>query len=351
MAQNESMDVDTNQDNTNQEQNEPKQEQNEKKELPPLEPGWEDLTNDRGILKKILKEGYGEKPADGSKITCHYVGTLTANGEKFDSSRDREDPFTFDLGMGNVIKGWDIGIASMKQGETCILRCAPDYAYGDRETGSIPPNSSLDFEVELLDWDNWQTLSGPTTDGIKKKVIEEGDGNQQPENGGSATVSYVGKYTVDKTIKNEQNWKQFAEEANVQIIIDEDPKYVQGFHAAIQDMKKGSKTIFAIPSSKGYAQQGNEQYGIPPDATLIYEITLHEFTNPKKTWEMSLEEHFTEGEKMKSEGNQAFKENNYAKAMKKYTRAVEILEDNNSFDEEQKKIAMRYYVHFIIIWH
>jgi len=92
-----------------------------------------------------------------------------------------------------------------------------------------------------------------------------------------------------------------------------------------------------IDPIKGYADRGHAQYGIPPNATLIYEITLHEFTNPKKSWEMNVEEHFIESEIMKTKGNEAFKENKYSKALKKYNRAVEILEDNSSFDVEQKK--------------
>jgi len=332
--------------NEESEESEETEEKKEEKDLPPLEEGWEDISNDRGILKKIIKEGNGTKPQDGSKISCHYVGTLKENGKKFDSSRDRGEPFSFDLGKGNVIKGWDIGIATMKQGEICILRCAPEYAYGDQNQGDIPPNSTLDFEVELLDWDNWQSLSGENR-GIKKKIVDEGDGGfQQPESGAVVTVSYIARYTVDKSTKNEESWKQFAEEANVQFIVDDDDvsddkkndaKYVQGFHVAIQDMKKGSKAIFIINPAKGYGDKEHQQYGIPSNATLIYEITLHDFTNPKKTWEMSLEEHFTESEMLKTNGNEAFKEHKYFKALRKYNRAVEILEENSSFDEEKKK--------------
>jgi len=160
------------------------------------------------------------------------------------------------------------------------------------------------------------------------------------------TISYNAKYTVNQQTKDETSWKQFAEEANVQLIVDDDDinddqkndaKYVQGFHIAIQDMKKGSKVLFMIDPAQGYGEKGHQQYGIPPNATLIYELTLHDFTNPKKTWEMSIEEHFTESETLKSKGNEAFKENNYLKALRKYTRAIDILEDNNNFNEEQKK--------------
>jgi FKBP-type peptidyl-prolyl cis-trans isomerase FkpA len=97
-----------------------------------------------------VKEGTGTVAQAGKTVTVHYVGTLT-NGNKFDSSRDRGEGFTFKLGAGMVIKGWDQGVAGMKVGAVRKLTIPPHLAYGDRGFPPvIPPGSTLVFEVELL---------------------------------------------------------------------------------------------------------------------------------------------------------------------------------------------------------
>lgn len=98
-----------------------------------------------------LKTGEGTVAEPGKTVSVHYTGTLT-NGTKFDSSLDRGQPFSFVLGAGNVIKGWDQGVANMKVGGKRKLTIPPQLAYGDQGAGDIiPPGSTLIFEVELLD--------------------------------------------------------------------------------------------------------------------------------------------------------------------------------------------------------
>lgn len=102
------------------------------------------------LVIEDLKIGDGAEAKSGANVTVHYVGTLTT-GQKFDSSRDRGKGFSFKLGAGQVIQGWDQGVVGMKIGGLRKLTIPPHLAYGERGfPGAIPPSSTLIFEVELL---------------------------------------------------------------------------------------------------------------------------------------------------------------------------------------------------------
>ncbi|MEQ8962676.1 MAG: FKBP-type peptidyl-prolyl cis-trans isomerase [Coleofasciculus sp. C2-GNP5-27] len=108
------------------------------------------VTTPSGLKYIELEEGEGAQPQKGQTVVVHYTGTLE-DGTKFDSSRDRNRPFSFKLGAGRVIKGWDEGIATMKVGGRRRLIIPPELGYGSRGAGGvIPPNATLIFDVELL---------------------------------------------------------------------------------------------------------------------------------------------------------------------------------------------------------
>ncbi len=105
---------------------------------------------DSGLMYEDIEVGTGALPTQGQSVTVHYTGTLE-NGEKFDSSVDRNRPFSFTIGVGQVIKGWDEGVATMRVGGRRKLVIPPELGYGSRGAGGvIPPNATLIFDVELI---------------------------------------------------------------------------------------------------------------------------------------------------------------------------------------------------------
>ena len=108
------------------------------------------ITTKSGLKYEDLKEGTGAVAKKGDRVEVHYTGWLAKDGKKFDSSKDRNEPFPFRLGAGEVIEGWDEGVAGMKVGGKRKLIIPPELAYGAKGKGPIPGNAELIFEVELL---------------------------------------------------------------------------------------------------------------------------------------------------------------------------------------------------------
>ncbi|KAH8390096.1 hypothetical protein KR200_006926 [Drosophila serrata] len=133
-----------------------------------------------------LPEGCEQKSKSGDSLTMHYTGTLLADGKKFDSSFDRDQPFTFQLGAGQVIKGWDQGLLDMCVGEKRKLTIPPHLGYGDQGAGNvIPPKATLVFEVELINIGNT-----PATTNVFKEIDENADKQLSREE----VIVYVSEY-------------------------------------------------------------------------------------------------------------------------------------------------------------
>ena len=127
----------------------------------PAQPAQPAPVPDSGeVTKTDVKVGTGKEAKPGDKVRVHYTGTLT-NGTEFDSSKTHGQPFEFVIGSGQVIKGWDLGVAGMKEGGTRKLVIPPSLGYGTANKGKIPPNSTLNFDIELLKVDTPGTSDSP----------------------------------------------------------------------------------------------------------------------------------------------------------------------------------------------
>ena len=283
-----------------------------------------DISGDGKLVKKIIKEGVGEeRPTPASEVSVHYVGKLL-DGTVFDSSRDRNEQFKFKIGQGSVIKGWDQGVATMKRGEVALLTCSPEYAYG--EAGSppkIPPNSTLEFEVELFDWDSFTQV----VPGVKKQILVEGEGYVKPNARATVHLDYRLAVLSDPSVVK-------LERTGASWVIGDDDSIPEGLEEAVRSMKKGERALIIVESRLGYGSGGNAELGIPPSADLRYEITLNDFQKAKDRWEMNVHEKIAAALAEKEKGNALFKAGRLNRAYKKYSDALDFIQYES--DESEK---------------
>ncbi|KAL3841138.1 hypothetical protein ACJIZ3_025729 [Penstemon smallii] len=202
----------------------------------------------KGLLKKIIHEGISwQTPIPGDQVEVHYSVSLE-DGGYFDSSRDKETPFTFKLGQKEVIEGWDEGIASMRKGERAIFKIPPQLAYG--EIGSpplIPPNSTLIFDVELVSWYPIRDISG--NGGIIKKITREGQGWATPNNADEVLVKYVAKDESGNIISKSDQGLEFSLTNG---------HLCPAMSKAVKTMRKGEKAELYVKVSYGLSHCRNE---------------------------------------------------------------------------------------------
>ena len=235
------------------------------------------LVTDSGLQYIEIEKGNGPAPEQGKPVVVNYIGTLE-DGTEFDSSYSRNQPFTFPLGMGYVIPGWDEGIALMNVGGKAKLIIPPELAYGEQGAGGvIPPNATLIFEVELMD-----VLPGApeaptevdkadlttTESGLQYYDLEVGDG-AEPTEGQQIVVDYTG-WLEDGT-----KFDSSLDRGEPIVFPVGTGQVIPGWDEGLLSMKVGGKRQLVIPPELGYGEAGAGGV-IPPNATLIFEVELIE---------------------------------------------------------------------------
>ncbi|XP_054744105.1 FK506-binding protein 59 isoform X1 [Anastrepha obliqua] len=288
-----------------------------------------DLSGDGGVLKEIIQEGHGEEhPLNGCKVSLHYTGKLV-DGTVFDSSVERE-PFEFDLGKGHVIKAFDMGVATMKLNEKCKLTCAPDYAYGAAGSPpSIPPNSTLIFELEMLGWKGEDV--SPNKDGsIERYIVEVSDKKRSPGEGALVKAHITGKYNGN-----------IFEDRDVEFDYGEgcDCGVIEGVEIALEKMTVGETSKLKIQGKYAFGSKGNDNFNIPPNSTVEYIVKLIDCEKGLEEWKLTEEERLQQAELYKAKGTKYFSKQNYALAIKMYKKCTEIISEIDNDESKKLKIA------------
>ena len=229
-------------------------------------------TTPSGLQYEDVVQGTGATAQSGQSVTVHYTGWLhdasapNGRGRKFDSSKDRGDPFEFDLDAGMVIQGWDEGVQGMQVGGTRVLTIPPELGYGARGAGGvIPPNATLVFEVELL--------PTPERPALQMTDVVQGTG-ATAEAGQSVTVHYTG-WLFDEGAP-QQRGRKFDSSKDRGDPFEFDlgaGMVIQGWDQGVQGMKVGGTRVLVIPAHLGYGARGAGGV-IPPNATLVFEVDL-----------------------------------------------------------------------------
>jgi peptidylprolyl isomerase len=234
----------------------------------------EEFTTESGLKIKLLQGGKGKALAKGDKVKVHYTGTLV-DGRQFDSSRERDQPFEFVIGMKQVIAGWDEALPLLKVGDRAMLTIPPDLGYGDTPMPKIPVGSYLVFDIEVLDVFKEfapkmfvvKDKNNVTTEtGLMYNVVEAGKG-VKAEKGKTVEVHYTGFLeNGDIFDSSVLRGKAISFRLGSGMVI-------PGWDEGLSYLNEGSKALLVIPYELAYGESGRPPL-IPPKAKLYFNVEL-----------------------------------------------------------------------------
>ncbi|KAF1544121.1 Peptidyl-prolyl cis-trans isomerase FKBP4, partial [Eudyptula albosignata] len=229
-----------------------------------------------------------------------------------------------------VIKAWDIAVATMKVGEICRITCKPEYAYGSAGSPpKIPPNATLIFEVKLFEFKG-EDLTDDEDGGIIRRIRKKGEGYSKPNEGALVEIQFEGRYG-DRVFDRRELRFEIGEGDNYDL--------PHGLEKAIQKMEKSEESVFYLKPNYGFGSAGKEKFQVPPDAELQYEVKLKSFEKAKESWEMNTDEKLEQSCIVKERGTQYFKEGKYKQAALQYKKIVSWLEHESGLSDEEETKA------------
>jgi len=232
----------------------------------------------KDLVVEDIVQGLGDPVGEGDFLIMQYVGVLCSTGLQFDASWDRGQPFSFELGLGNVIAGWDEGIVGMAIGGRRLLTIPPEKAYGKAGSGSgsIGPNETLLFVVDLLasvpvdlEKPAVSIPSEPATELTIEDIVE--GGGREVESGNVVYVHYVG-YSQSTGTQFDASWDRGRPEF-IGFVIGQG-NVIDGWEEGLIGMKVGGRRELIIPPDLAYGQNGAGGGLIAPNETLVFVVDL-----------------------------------------------------------------------------
>jgi len=233
--------------------------------------------------------------------------------------------------VSKVIKGWDQGVATMARGETAVFTITSKYAYGEMGSApKIPGNATLVFEVQLFDFEG-EDITKDKDKGITKRIRQAGQGFDQPNDGGLATVDIIGYH----------NKREFDKRSDLTFVMGEgrDHNLPSGLETALEKMKRNEKAHITLNTKYNFGKLGCPAFGIKPNDqfSLTYEVYLKSFERAKEGWQMSGDEKLEQSQLYKDKGTEFFKLNKIDMAANKYRKVIDLLEHEISLKGEKEE--------------
>ncbi|KAI0980484.1 hypothetical protein GJ496_002389 [Pomphorhynchus laevis] len=278
-----------------------------------------DITPDKdgGVIKAVIREPdtESEEPLPNDTVFVHYSGKLE-DGTEFDSSVARNEPFDFKLSKGQVIKGWELGVATMRTGEKARFTIKPEYGYGSHGSGDkIPGNSTLIFDVELLAIKG-EDVSHDKDESVIKRVLLSGEGYEHPEDG---TRVHLKDIRVDAILPcNKLISHKLIDDLELVIGEGDEVGIPWALEWALIKMLKGERAKIQLTKIRF------GEVDVPKETErLLYTLTLDSFVKAKQSWQMNDEEKIECAKLQKEKGNKYFKQSKFQQAIERYKRAAE----------------------------
>ncbi|CAN4092175.1 unnamed protein product [Withania somnifera] len=295
-----------------------------------------DICKDGGIIKKIMEKGeLLGPPSDLDEVLVRYVVRLL---DGVTVAETPEHGVEFHVKDGHFCQALPKAIKTMRKGERVNLIVQPQYAFVDRDkdsengVSSILPNSILSIDLELVSFKPVINVTGDL--GVLKKILKEGEGTLTANEGAAVTIRYTAKLE-DGTLLEKRGVD--GEDA-LKFITDEE-QVVAGLDQAVTTMKKGEHAVVTIKPDYGF---GNTEVKldlamVPPCSTIIFEVEMLEFTKEKDPGEMNKQERIQVAQRKKEEGNLLFKNGKYQRAVKKYEKAIDCINEDEAFEDDDQK--------------